>query len=217
MLEEISQERILQELSPKGINWRFNPPLCPHISGNWERMIRSVKTAISATVKERAPRDEVLQTLFVEAENIVNGHPLTHVSIDFEDQDALTPNHFLLGCSNATFAPGTFTKSVSGLKKQWRIAQGLADQFWQRWVKEYLPTLTRRTKWVKNMESVKIGNVVIIADNSLPRNAWPKGKVLRVYPGKDGNVRVADVQTKVGIYRRPVSKICVLDVHQDQD
>ena len=129
VLEEISQERILQELSPKGINWCFNPPLCPHMGGSWERMICSIKTAISATVKERAPRNEVLQTLFVEAENIVNGHPLTHVSIDFEDQDALTPNHFLLGCSNATFALGTFTKSVSGLKRQWRIAQGLADQF----------------------------------------------------------------------------------------
>jgi hypothetical protein len=55
---------------------------------------------------------------------------------------------------------------------------------------------------------------VFIADGNLPRNSWPRGIVLRTYPGTDGQVRVVDVKTRTGIFRRPVAKICVLDVEE---
>ena len=52
-LQDIKQDVMLQELSPRGIFWHFIPPWCPHMGGSWERLIRSVKTAISATLHER--------------------------------------------------------------------------------------------------------------------------------------------------------------------
>ncbi|GBP07109.1 hypothetical protein EVAR_90646_1 [Eumeta japonica] len=52
-------------------------------------------------------------------------------------------------------------------------------------------------------EALKIGDVVLIADNTLPRNTWPRGVITAVYPGTDGVTRVADVQTKNGVLRRP--------------
>ena len=39
---------------------------------------------------------------------------------------------------------------------------------------------------------------------------WPLAKVTQTYPGKDGLVRVVDVKTSKGIYKRPVTKVAVL-------
>ena len=86
------------------------------------------------------------------------------------------------------------------------------DLLWRRWVKEYLPTLTRRTKWFKQQLSLNVGDVVVIADPNVARGMWPRGKIEAVHPGKDGVVRVADVRTKSAVYRRPVVKLAKLDV-----
>jgi len=35
------------------------------------------------------------------------------------------------------------------------------------------------------------------------------GRVLNIYPGEDGVVRVAEVKTGNGLYTRPVTKLCL--------
>ena len=213
-INELNHFKIETELALKSIKWRFNPPGAPHMGGCWERLIRSVKKALTSTLKEKSPKEEVLLTLLVEAEGVVNSRPLTHVSLDHKDSEALTPNHFLLGTSSPNNLPGVFKTGDLHRKKQWRISQKLADNFWTRWLREYLPTLTRRTKWTQPSRPVKIGDVVIVVDATLSRNVWPRGIVKRLHPGKDGIIRVVDVETNMGTFRRPVSKICILDVHK---
>ena len=39
-----------------------------------------------------------------------------------------------------------------------------------------------------------------------PRAHWPLGRVLEVYPGQDGHVRVAKIQIGQNTVLRPVSK-----------
>lgn len=97
------------------------------------------------------------------------------------------------------------------LRKQWKIAQRLADMFWQRWLKEYLPNLLPRTG--KDCEEdLKVGDLVIIADGTLPRNMWPRGVIKATFPGKDNRVRVVDVKATGGTFRRPSNKIMRLPV-----
>ena len=52
------------------------------MGGSWERMVHAVKTALKSTLKEMSPKEEILQTLMVEAENFVNSRPLTHMPVD---------------------------------------------------------------------------------------------------------------------------------------
>jgi len=59
---------------------------------------------------------------------------------------------------------------------------------------------------------IKEGDLVFIADGDLPRNQWPRGVVIATFPGKDGGVRVVDVRTNTGTYRRPIVKICLIDI-----
>ncbi|XP_045460694.1 uncharacterized protein LOC123671074 [Harmonia axyridis] len=211
-LQEMNENQILAEMTTKGIEWVRIPPLTPHMGGCWERMVRSVKTALSVTLKERSPKEEVLSTLLIEAENIVNSRPLVHVPIDAADGEALTPNHFLIGTSSASPLPCLLSERDLVTRKQWKISQYFSDCFWKRWIREYLPTLTRRTKWHKKAKNLVVGDVVMIIDCDLPRNCWMKGVIEAVFVGKDGQVRSADVKTTLGTYRRPAVKLCPLDI-----
>lgn len=211
-IKELNQDKVTKEMSNVGIEWHFNPPCAPHMGGCWERMVKSVKCAMNAVLNKQVPKEEILQTLFAEVENIISNHPLTHVSVDPEDQESLTPNHFLIGSNGNVPLPGSFTDDEFSLRKQWRKSQRIADQFWKRWVSEYLPTLTRRTKWHTITKPIAIGSLVLIADGNMPRNCWPKGVVAKIYPGTDGIVRAADVKTAQGVLKRPVVKLCLIDI-----
>ena len=209
-IRELDQDQLQQDLSGRGIEWFFNPPAAPHMGGSWERLVRSIKVALRVVLKERAPKEEVLHTLLLEAEAVVNSRPLSYVSGDLDDEPSLTPFNFLIGTTSTTQSQGNFTDSDLRLRKQWRASQRLADLFWKRWIHEYLPSLTRRTKWHQPAEPIKVDDVVILVDKNLPRGSWPRGRVTVVYPGRDNIIRVVDVKTATGTFRRPVSKLCVL-------
>ncbi|CAG9583358.1 unnamed protein product [Danaus chrysippus] len=136
---------------------------------------------------------------------MINSRPL--IEIDDHNEESLTPNHFLIGRSCGAPTMGTFKEDeVKGRK--WKAAQHLADHFWARWIKEYLPTLVpRRIGGGADTADLQQGDVVIIVDSTLPRNSWPRGEVMRVYPGPDGRTRVVDVRTSTGLLKRPSSKI----------
>lgn len=74
--------------------------------------------------------------------------------------------------------------------------QYLADVFWCRWLKEYLPTLQQRQKWLQPKQNLRIGDLVLILHENTPRNHWPLGLITQVYPGADGLVRTVEVKTQ---------------------
>lgn len=167
---------------------------------------------LRVSLKEVAPRECTLQSLLIEAENIINSRPLTHLPVSSEEEEPLTPNDFLMGSSNTAHTPALLElQRPTTLRKQWRIARQLRDAFWKRWIAEYLPTLTRRSKWCEYTKPVEPGDLVLVCDADVSRREWKRGRVIRVYAGRDGNVRRADVQLKSGIAKRPVSKLAVLD------
>ena len=95
--------------------------------------------------------------------------------------------------------------------RRWRHVQYLADQFWKRWVKEYLPTLQLRQKWLETKRNLQTNDVVLVMDDSLPRNSWPLGRVVKTFPGKDGLVRSVEVKTATNVLVRPIDKLCLLE------
>ncbi|XP_028165136.1 uncharacterized protein LOC114356249 [Ostrinia furnacalis] len=192
------------------IVWRFIPPSAPFMGGVWERLVRSVKSALKVTLRERNPREEVLMTLLSEVEAILNSRPLTHIAPDPDYPEALTPNHFLIGGSSGQPFPadGLCDTDLMG-RSCWRKALRLADHFWRRWMSEYLPTLAPRRVPGVDVQ-IKVGDPVLIGDGDLPRGTWPRGVVEALFPGRDGVVRVVDVRTASGVLRRPLRKIVLL-------
>ena len=62
-----------------------------------------------------------------EIEHSINTRFLTHVSLDLNKKEALTPNHFLLGRSSGMVRMFQHENSVISLKEQWVLAQQLSD------------------------------------------------------------------------------------------
>lgn len=204
----LNHEALVEEAESRGVRWKFIAPGAPNMGGAWERLVRSVKTALAVTLNERHPQEEVLHTLLLEAEHVVNSRPL--ITADTEEE-GLTPNHFLIGRSCGIPRLGVFTEEDLSGRRSWRTAQRLADHFWARWVREYLPTLVpRKSGGMTTERDLQCGDTVLIVDPTLPRNCWPRGVVVQTYPGPDGRTRVIDVRTPHGALKRPCSKAVLL-------
>ena len=104
-----NQSDIETSLAQKDIKWKFNPPGAPHFGGIWERLVRSCKKAMIAVLDGRSLTDDVLITTMCLVEQTLNARPLTSVSDDPDDLEALTPNHFLLGRANLALPTGRST------------------------------------------------------------------------------------------------------------
>ena len=100
------------------------------MGGIWERVIGSVRKAIGALVKKQV-MDDGLATLMSEIEAMINARPLTIVSDNPRDVNALTPNHLLIMKANQSFPSGVFIMSDQYSKWRWRWAQYMTEFFWK--------------------------------------------------------------------------------------
>ncbi|UYV72261.1 hypothetical protein LAZ67_9002385 [Cordylochernes scorpioides] len=179
------------------VKWKFNPPAAPHFGGAWERLIKSVKKCLRATLNEVNPKDTTLHTALKSAENVINSRPLTYVSSDPTGEDSLTPIHFLLGDNDAGPSIPKFIEANNcDLREQWKRAQQLTNEFWINWTRDYIPKLMTRGKWHHQTEPIRTEDLVFLVDELHPRNMWKRGFVSDVHFGPDGQVRVATIITK---------------------
>ncbi|XP_059221875.1 uncharacterized protein LOC131996320 [Stomoxys calcitrans] len=216
-LKDVDKNEMVRTFTTTTTKWGFNPPASPHMGGAWERLVRSVKTILYKIMPSRSPSDELLLSMLIEVENIIHSRPLAYVPLHSETDEALTPNHFLLGSSNGLKPMSECSQSGILLRKGWLISQQYANIFWKKWVAQYLPSLTCRSKWFEKSKPLSQGDLVIIVDPSLPRNVWLRGKVLETRLARDGQVRSAKVLTKHGILDRPAAKLAVLEVELQRE
>ena len=208
-----NNEKIHNCLIQREIEWHFSPPLASHYGGTWERCIRTIRKVLNAISKEQQLDDESFLTLMTEVEAIVNGRPLTTSSDDPRDDQPITPNHLLLLDREPSLPPGIFDKNDIYPRKRWRQVQYMSDLFWKRWTREYLPLLQQRTKWMHPKKNLGVDDVVLLLDESSPRNAWPIGRVIDVIPDSRGLVRRAKVKTNKGVFERAIHKLCLLEAY----
>ncbi|KAL0150776.1 hypothetical protein M9458_053934, partial [Cirrhinus mrigala] len=187
-LAQLNQSKIRDAMLNEGIKWSFSPPSGTHYGGVWERFIHAIKKILYSVLKEKVLDDEGLQTALCEVEAIVNDHPITTISDDVTDPEPLTPNHLLLLKGKPILPPGLFTKNDLYSRWRWRQVQYICDLFWKRWTREYLPLMKERQKWHKLRKNLKSGDMVLIVDDTSPRNSWPVGRITKTLPDKRGYV-----------------------------
>ena len=214
LVESLDQERIIRESTKHHrIDWKFNPPAAPHFGGVFEALIKSEKKAIKAILGDADINDEELHTAICGADS----QPITYVGADPNDHSPLTPNHFLVGqLGGGPFAPELLdAEEVYNPRKRWHRVQQLLGQFWKSWRREFLPTLTVRRKWFLPRHNLKEADVVLIVKPKANREERPLGRVMEVYPGHDGLVRVVRVKSKNKEFLCPVHCLCPLEYADD--
>jgi hypothetical protein len=210
-INDWNQSQIHDFLLQRQVKWTFNPPTGSHHGGVWERCIRTTRKVINAIMKEQVLDDEGINTLMCEVEAIVNGRPITKLSDDPRDMEPLTPNHLLLLRAGPTLPPATLSRQDM-YGRRWRQVQYLADVFWRRWIREYLPSLQVRQKWNRHQRNFAVNDVVLVLDDKTPRSSWPLGRIMQVYTNSnDGLVRSVKLKTKTSELTRPISKIVLLE------
>ena len=205
-----NQSKISSFFLQRSVDWTFNTPAASHHGGSWERLIRSIRRILAGLLKEQTLTDDSLRTLLSEVESILNSRPLTRSSSDPNDLSCLTPNHLLLLKDQPSLPIGVFVKEDNYVRRRWRQVQYLSDLFWKKWVREYLPFLQERQKWLFPQRNVQVGDIVLVVDPSAPRGSWPLGKVQAVFPDGSGGVRSAEVKTKASTLVRPVTKLSMV-------
>ena len=122
-LDGVDQAKISDTLSQDRIQWSFNHTSAPHFGGVWERLVKSAKKALKITLNDQLVNDETLLTLMAEIKSLLNSRPLTHVSVDPQDLEAITTNHFLIGRNSPIVPPDVFDERDLNYRKRWRQAQ----------------------------------------------------------------------------------------------
>ena len=159
---------------------------------------------------------EELNTFSIEVEAILNSRPLTPMSQDPNDLQALTPGHLLIGTALNELPQDNFQSTPSNCLTCWDQITKMKQSFWKRWHNEYLNNLIQRPPQPRKQVKIAEGMLVLIQDDATPSMNWPLGRVTKLYPGSDDVVRTVAIQTQQGTLTRPVTKIAVLPIEDNQ-
>lgn len=189
------------------IKFHFSPAKAPNFGGLWERAVKSIKYHLRRVIGEQLLTIEEFSTLCCKVEAILNSRPLTAMSTDPAEVDALTPGHFITGSPLTSLPELQLPNPPMNRLRRWHMLQSFSQQIWKRWKTEYLHTLQSRSKWTVDIPPLKEGDVVVIHDEHSRPLTWNLGRVTKLFTGKDGVSRVIQVKTKNGYLTRPTSKV----------
>jgi len=162
-LREMDREKVSSHLLKENCDWiemQMNVPSASHMGGSWERQIRTVRNVLAVLLQESGTQldDESFRTLMKEVQNIVNSRPFTVNNVMSPGApEPLTPPHLLTMKVKVLMPPpGVFLRDDLYSRKRWRRVQHLANEFWNRWRREFLHTLQVRQKWTKPRKNLAI-------------------------------------------------------------
>ena len=191
-------------------------PRSPWVGGWWERLVRSVKSALRKTIGSRSLGKKELEVTLAEVEWAINTRPLTSLPSSPRDPGPLTPMHFLRQIGNSSIQEDG-VPNVPGLQLQelYTSKQAALNHFWKIWQTQYIANLPPIVRNRKRGPQVQVNDLVLIRDDPpQPRLCWPMGRVINLHYGRDNQVRSVDLQMAKSVLTRPVQRLHRLEVHE---
>jgi transposase InsO family protein len=181
-----------------GIRWIFIPAYTPQWGGCWERLIKDVKRSIKAVLNGQIVSHRVFDCILYQTEDLLNSHPLTDVPANPNDDFPITPNLMVKLHPGFSFLDTDYDAHKEDNRWFVKRAQLLSKKICSRWVREYLPIIGKHSPTKGPIRDIKLGDFVIYCDPNIIPSKWPRGIVIKVFPGRDGLARVADIKLKDG-------------------
>lgn len=197
------------------IKWSFIPAYSPHQGGLWEAGVKSSKFHLLRTLKNSILTFESFSTIVTQIEGVLNSRPLTQLSTDPNDLEALTPAHFLIGRSLLTIPYYDVQHVAENRLSNYEMLEALKQRFWCQWTKDYISQLQARSKWKTNRNEIAVGSLVLVRDDNIPPYLWRLGRIVLLHPGTDNVTRVVTIKTAGGLIKRSTVKICPLPIEID--
>ncbi|XP_070508892.1 uncharacterized protein [Chironomus tepperi] len=195
----------------KNIKWHFITPRAPHMGGFWENGVKQMKYYLKRVLTDRILTYEEFSTLLCKIEAILNSRPITPISEDPNDFQALTPGHFLIGRPlNSKLERNMVDKQTSQLKR-WDMIQQAQQLFWKHWYTDII-NAQLRPKNSQNEIKYCLNDLVLIMDSNVPSMKWKLGRIINLHPGRDGKIRNVTIKTSTSKLDRHVKYICKIPV-----
>lgn len=205
-----------QLLMKNRIKWSTIPAQAPHFGG-WESSVKLMKHHMKRVLGNVRLCFEDFNTIIIEIEAIVNSRPLWSIPTRPDEYESLTPGHFLISKALNTLPEADLGNIPVNRLNHYQYLQRLRSEFWRLWSHEYLQTLQIRKKWNNSQPNIKMGQIVLVSEDNEAPTCWALGKIVKTYPGSDGLVRVADVRCKAKTLRRPIHKLSLLPILDNED
>ena len=147
----------------------------------------------------------------------MNNHPLTYVSADSRDPEALTPFNFLcpglvVGSTVHIIPPAPLGGGIN-LRSSWQKSRRLVDEFWHRWSVEYVAMLQDRKKWKVSSPGIRVGQLVLLTSDEQPRDYRRLGIVDKLEASGDELTRQVTVRMANGkVFRRHCNALVCLEI-----
>ena len=213
-------------VSSRGITWRYNIPRSPWWGGFFERLVRSVKRCLKKSLATARLSYEELLTLIIQIEGVLNSRPLTYVNED--GGEPLTPSHLVLGkrllSTASTQNKGTMQpENLKSTLKRRKYLETVLTHFWKRWRDDYLTQLREHHRPSKKEgPTVRVGDVVSVKEDKIPRHNWSMARVQRLVTGRDGKVRAAvikvhDKRGNLTQMYRPLQKLFPFELENSKE
>ena len=183
------------------IEWRYIMEVSPWwgAGGFYERMVQIGKRPMRKILRRTNVTYDELLTIVNEIEAVVNCRPLCYLYSDDIEQ-VLTPSHLITGkrliSVNRVLPDDNFQENENNLNSRLKHLRTLIGHYEKRWKQEYL---TEFREYQRNHDKLpakqlKVGDIVLINDEKLPRNRWRLGKVEELIKSKDGYVRACKLR-----------------------
>ena len=104
----------------------------------------------------------------------------------------LTPSMMLLARSSNISPPLVYSAADKFCSRLAYVAE-VEKEWWDRWIKQVLPTLFSYKKWKVKQENIKAGELVMLKYPGQFKDAYCIAKVTEVYPSENGLVRQVSV------------------------
>ena len=179
-------------------SWQFVPIGASHRNGLAEATVKVLKQSLKHAI---APGVVLcfseLNTLLAEISFTVNCRPLgmAGVSGDSQQEDNLspiTPNQLLLGRTDDDGPPLDYTGDDKYTTRLSYVTQ-VYNCWWDKWIRQVLPTLIPITRWKKKKENLQVGDVVMMIYAGNLKNDYRLARVLKTHPDRSGLVRTVTV------------------------
>ena len=86
----------------------------------------------------------------------------------------------------------------------------MSNQFWCRWIKEFLPNLSQRQKWFQKNRNMQLNDIVLIAEDVQQRSKWVLSRTVKPFPDKLGVVCTVNIKTPSSVITRLIAKLCLI-------
>lgn len=195
-------------------NWKYIVPKSPWWGGWWERLVRSVKQGLRRSLGRACLTRSELETTLFEVENCINSRPLTFVGDEIHCKAPLTPNHFLTA-RGASFQgsviedPEAVNPETLTLRE--KVCHDRLDKFWEFWRVDYLRNLPPSVPKFKCKGGLRVGSIVLIHEDNVPKLQWTLGRVTKLFYGPDKKVRSVEMHTPKGPLIRSIQRLHELE------